>query len=262
MNRAPHLKCKGRRPRSWLLGAFGALAALLFVACSPVNAEGPQSPTELKPSTTTVLALASDFSFPYLPGARVRDLEWDIEIEYNTRDVRAVFDHYDEVLTGLGFDQRVMKKDHVDEIEAEYRSATTDVWVELEVELDDGRVEVDLEFEDPHTYEVSDVIPPFSLLEFMGWEIPVYADATVYDVEWDFGFFHPGEDPEEVFEHYDGVLQDNGWAQTSIDNDDHDEWEADYRQNGVHLELEVEAESGGAEVEIELNKLRFYQGQN
>jgi hypothetical protein len=84
----------------------------------------------------------------------------------------------------------------------------------------------------------------------------------VFDVEWDFGYFHPTGDPLATFEHYDQVLQDLGWAQTENDNDPAAEWEADYRQDGVHLELEVEAERGGAEVEIEVNKRRFYQGQN
>lgn len=262
MNRTQEIKGRERRHRTWLLLALGLVAAFALAACSSANGDGNKPPEEPKPNPNTALELTDDVGFQYLPGAQVTELEWEIEVKYNTQNVRAVFDHYEAALTDLGFTLVEKEKDHQDEIEAEYLHAGTGVRADLEVELDYGRVEVELEFKDPKVYEPTDTIPPFGLLGFGDFEVPVYPGATVFDVEWDFGFFHPTEDPLATFEHYDQVLQDLGWVQTEIDNDPDDEWEADYRQDGVHLELEVEAERGGAEVEIEVNKRRFYQGQN
>ena len=251
-----------REPRSLTLVLLGVLAAFLFVACSPADASGPNGPDVVKPSAAAVMALDEDFSFAFMPDEVIDDIEWDIEIEYDTRDVQAVFDHYDDVLKSIGFNQVDIEVDEDDEIEAEYRNTTTGVWVELEVERDDGRVDVDMDIEDPRRYPSGDLIDPFSLTEFLGLDLPVFPGADIRDVEWDFNFDHPETDAQLVFNFYDELLQDLGWTQTDIDNDEDDEWEADYRQTGVHIELEVEEDNGGAEVEIELNKLRFYQGQN
>lgn len=252
-----------RKPSSWTLGGFGVAAVLLFAACSGVDAGGPIDPVTLKPAVAAVMALDDEIAFEYMPNERIDDLEWDVEIEYDTRDVQAVFEHYDTLLKAAGFDQVDIEVDDADEVEAEYRNTTTGVWVELEVERDDGRVDVDMDIEDPRIYLPGDALPPYSLTEFLGFELSLYPGATARDIEWDFSFDHPDADGQAVFDHYDGVLQGLGWNQTDIDNDDDDEWEADYRQDGVHLELEVEDEgSDGVEVELELNKLRFYQSQN
>ena len=140
--------------------------------------------------------------------------------------------------------------DAMESIEADYENGDG-LTIELEVELDDGRVDVD--------FDVDDFVGPFpagfSLTEFAGLELPIYPDADVVDVEWDFNFDHPGTDTEAVFDYYDQHLQDLGWTQTELDDGDDDEWEAEYVNEGVHLELEVEDDS---EVEIEVNKLRFY----
>lgn len=250
-----------RKPRTAALGLLGALAVLVFAACSPAEA-GPTDPVSLKPSAATVMEMSDEFTFEFMPGETIDDIEWDIEIEYNTRDVQAVFDFYDAELRALGFNQVDIELDDDDEVEAEYRNTNTGVWVELEVERDDGRVDVDMDIEDPRSYASGDLVPPFSMTEFLDWDVPIYPDASIRDVEWDFNFDHPNTDAQAVFNYYDELLQDLGWTQTDIDNDDDDEWEADYRQDGVHIELEVEEDNGGAEVELELNKLRFYQGQN
>lgn len=260
-----------RQPRGPFLVLVGVLAVLLFAACSPADANGGNpdpdpdpdpdpNPTVVKPSASAVLALDESFDFAYMPGEPVDDLEWDIEIEYDTTDVEAVFAHYDSVLLGLGFAQEDIERDE-DEIEAEYRNADG-VWIEIEVERDGSNVDVDMDVEDPRTYPDGSVLEPFSLTEFQEWTIPVYPDAAVRDVEWDFNFDHPETPAQDVFDHYDQALQDMGWIQTAIDDDDDDEWEADYRMDGVHIELEVEDDDEGTEVEIELNKLRFYQGQS
>src|SRR5690554_1165214 len=120
-----------RKPRSLVLGLLGALAVMVFVACSPADANGPTDPVSVKPSAATVMAMSDEITFEFMPGEAIDDIEWDIEIEYNTRDVRAVFDFYDAELSGLGFDQVDIEVDDADEIEAEYRNTTTGVWVEL-----------------------------------------------------------------------------------------------------------------------------------
>ncbi len=261
-----HRERDGRKP-SFALILLGILTVLLLAACGNGNG-GPTSPdpdpdpdpVASKPSAEAVLALDDQISFQYM-NVTTDDLEWDVEIEYDTRDVRAVFDHYDASLQSQGFDQRDLEVDDDDEIEAEYRNTTTGVWVELEVELEDGDVNVDLDVEDPRSYADGSTIPAFSLTGFIDLDIPVYPGADVLDVEWDFNFDHPETDPEAVFTYYDDLLQSLGWNVVEIDDDDDDEREVEYRfeDEDVYLELEVEEDDAGTEVELEFNKLRFYQ---
>jgi len=230
-----------------ILSLATLLAACGTSAGSPTPPE--PDPTEVKPAATAVLALDDGFQFRFMPGEAVTDVEWDVELEYDTRDVEAVFDYYDDALAGQGFTRTDIDRGD-DDIEADYENGDG-LTIELEVELDDGRVDVD--------FDVDDFVGPFpagfSLTEFAGLELPIYPDADVVDVEWDFNFDHPGTDTEAVFDYYDQHLQDLGWTQTELDDGDDDEWEAEYVNEGVHLELEVEDDS---EVEIEVNKLRFY----
>lgn len=230
-----------------ILSLATLLAACGTSAGSPTPPE--PDPTEVKPAATVVLALDDGFQFRFMPGEAVTDVEWDVELEYDTRDVEAVFDYYDDALAGQGFTRTDIDRGD-DDIEADYENGDG-LTIELEVELDDGRVDVD--------FDVDDFVGPFpagfSLTEFAGLELPIYPDADVVDVEWDFNFDHPGTDTEAVFDYYDQHLQDLGWTQTELDDGDDDEWEAEYVNEGVHLELEVEDDS---EVEIEVNKLRFY----
>ena len=266
--RKSHDHAGDSRKSSFVLVLLGILTVLLLAACGQGNG-GPNDPdpdpdpdpVASKPSAETVLALEDELSFTYMAVA-TDDLEWDIEIEYDTTDVQAVFDHYASALQAAGFDQEDIEVDDDDEIEAEYTNTSTGVWVEIEVELEDGRVNVDLDIEDPRVHPDGSAIPAFSLTEFWDLEIPVYPGVDIRDVEWDFNFDHPTTGAQAVFDYYDQLLQDLGWTQTAIDDDDDDEWEVDYRFEGVHLELEVEQDDAGSEVELELNKLRFYQGQN
>lgn len=222
---------------------------LLMVACGSTVADPqPRDPLEVKPAAAEVLAMSGDFQFEFLPGATIADVEWDVEIEYATREVQAVFDFYDAELLGQGFTRTSIDLDD-DEVEAEYSKAGLEI--DLEVERDGGRVDVDLEIDDfTGPYPAG-----FSLTTFAGVDLPIYAGADVVDVEWDFNFDHPANDVEEVFAYYDGHLQDLGWTQTEIDDGDDDEMEAEYVKDGVHLEVEVEDDG---EVELEFNKLRFY----
>ncbi len=238
-----------------VLGLFAIPIVMLLAACGAVDAgnlgpDGPGDPLTAKPAATEVLAMDDDFTFTFMPGVAIDDVEWDVEIEYATRDVQAVYDFYDAELKALGFTRTDIERDD-DEVEAEYENTFTGLEIDIEVELDDGRVEVDI--------DIDDFTPPFpagfSLTSFAGFDLPIYDGATVVDVEWDFNFDHPSSSVEAIFAYYDGHLQDLGWKQTEVDDGDDDEMEAEYVRDGVHLELEVEDDG---EVELEFNKLRFY----
>lgn len=221
----------------------------LMVACGSVADPQPRDPLEVKPAAEAVLQMSDDFAFVFMPGETITDVEWDIEIEYRTRDVDAVYDFYHTELVGLGFTRTSFDWDD-DEVDADYSNADG-LEIEIDIELDDGRVEVDMDIDD-----FTGPFPAgFSLTSFAGIDIPIYQGASVADVEWDFNFGHPSTDVEAAFAYYDQHLQDLGWTQTEIDDGDDDEREAEYVNDGVHLELEVE---DNAEVELEFNKLRFY----
>ena len=223
----------------------------LLAACGSADAgpNGPNDPADVKPAASDVLAMSDDFEFVFMPGANISNVEWDVEVEYDTSDVGAVFDYYNAELVAMGFTQSSIDRDD-EEVEAEYTNAAG-LDVDIEVERDDGRVEVDLDIDDfTGPYPTG-----FSLTSFAGFDLPIYGGATVYDVEWDFNFDHPSNDAEEVFAYYDTHLQSLGWVQTELDDGDDDELEAEYEKDGVHLELEAE---GDTEVELEFNKLRFY----
>ena len=246
---------KGKR--TWALALVGFLAALVIAACSPADA-GPNGPdpTQYKPEPVEVLNLDDELAFVYYPGVDLFDLEWDLELEYVTREIADVYEHYKDTFDGLGFE---LDSEDIEssEIDAEFSNADG-VELSIELERDDGRVEVDIDIDADGTYTAEEAADP-SPTSFLGMTIPVFPGVTVRDVEWDYNFDHPGGNGQQVFEHYDEQLQNRGWDITKIDNDDDDEWEADYRQpNRVHLELEVEDEDGVTEVEFELNKARFY----
>lgn len=233
------------------------LAAFVFVACSPADAgPGTPDPTQFKPAAVEVVGLNNELDFIYYPGADLANHEWDIEFEYVTREIADVYAHYHDVFTDLGF-TRTNYDAESSEIEADYRN-TDGVEISVELERDDGRVDVEIDIDAPGVYSGEEAANP-SPTSFLGMDIPVFPGVTIRDVEWDYNFDHPDTEGALVFEHYDDQLQLRGWDLTEIDNDDDDEWEADYRQpNRVHLELEVEQEGRLTEVEFELNKARFY----
>lgn len=229
--------------------ALPLLAVLTACGAAAAGPDGPQDPSAVKPAAAQVLAMSDDFTFTFMPGASISNVEWDVELDYETSDVQAVFAYYDAALVGLGFTQTSLDSGD-DEVEAEYSNADG-LDVDLEIERDDGRVQVDLDIDD-----FSGPYPAgFSLKTFAGVDIPIYDGADVVDVEWDFNFDHTSNGAQEVFDYYDGHLQSLGWTQTDLDDGDDDELEAEYVKDGVHLELEVE---GDTAVELEFNKLRFY----
>lgn len=245
-----------RRPRNLTLVLLGALAAFVFVACSPADAgPGTPDPTQFKPAATLVMELDNELDFVYYPGADLTNLEWDIELKYVTREIADVYAHYHGVFEGLGF-TRTGYDPESGEIDAEYINANG-VEISIELERDDGRLDVEIDIDAPGVYSAEEAANP-SPTSFLGMDIPVYPGVAIRDVEWDYNFDHPGSEAEQVFQHYDEQLRNRRWELTEID-DDGGEWEADYRQpNRVHLELEVEREGGLTEVEFELNKARFY----
>ena len=233
-----------------------ALAVTMTACATSVNdpnapdGPNPPDPGGDRPTAAHVLTMSDDFDFTFMPGEDIADVEWDIEIDYDTTDFQAVFDYYDAALLSAGFTQTDIETEG-DEIEADYSNAATGVDVEIEVSIDDGNTEVDMDIDD-----FTGPFPAgFSLTEFGGLDVPIYGGANVVDVEWDFNFDHPSTSVQDVFDYYDGQLQDLGWTQVEIDDGDDDEMEAEYEREGVRLELEVEDNS---EVELEFNKLRFY----
>lgn len=223
--------------------------ATLLVGCGEASPGEPEDPLAAKPAAEQVLQMSDEFDFTFMPGASIQEVEWDVEIDYDTSDVQTVFDFYDDALGTLGFTRTSIDGED-DEVEAEYANAAG-IEIDIEVERDDGRVQVDLDIDDfTGPYPTG-----FSLTSFAGIDIPIYDGADVVDVEWDFEFDHPADGADDVFDYYDGHLQSLGWTQTELDDGDDDEREAEYVKDGVHLELEVEDDDS---VELEVNKLRFY----
>ena len=226
------------------------LVALLTACATAVAGPNDPGPEPARPSADDVLASSDEFAFTFMPGEDIANVEWDVEIDFDTGDVQAVFDFYDSWLTAAGFTRNDFVAED-DEVEAAYSNAATGVNVAMRVELEDGDVQVDL--------DIDDLMGPFpagfTLTSFGGLDVPVYDGADAVDVEWDFHFDHPSAGTQAGFDYYDGPLADLGWTQTEIDDGDDEELEAEYERDGVRLELEVEA---GSAVELELNDPRFY----
>lgn len=236
-----------------------ALAAALvgLTACGaaadgdPTNGDAPPA---AGPPTNQVLAVTEDFALPYLPAVAVEEREWDVELDHDVRDVEGVFDHYDAQLTAAGFERTDLEREG-DEIEASY-AHPDGASVELEVEVDDGRTQVDLDADDLGAATDPE---PFTARAFGPFEIEFH-EADVVEIEWDFEVDYAGDatSVEEAYAHYHGALTELGWTHTEGETE-WDEIEADYfSRDGVELELEVEEDDGRVQVEIELDKDRFY----
>ena len=230
---------------------------VLIAGCQSATAGEGGGPAVDKPPVGAVFAAGDDFELRYMPGVPVSDREWDVELEYDVRDLQGIFDHFDAQLVAAGF-QRFDLEEDSDEIEADYHRASDGLRVDLEVELDGGWTEVDLDIDAPG--------PPasgeewFDLSSFAGLVLDFdYPGASIVDVEWDFDFEHPASavSASEAFDYYDGLLAGMDWSRYDLEIDG-EEYEADYVRDGVRLELEVERDDGMIEVELELNKARFY----
>jgi len=212
------------------------LTALLLVA----GAAGAQavSPQPVAPDTP---AGPWSFGIRFPDDAPVSDFEWELELELDTRDFRAVFDHYDRILLDLGFRQTDLDVDS-DEVEAEYRLGELEA--ELEVELEGSRTEVELEIEGRSRGGQG------LFAQFGGLNAPLYP-AAVLELEWEVELKHDTRDHRRIFSWYDDGLLAQGWERVSIDRDS-DETEAEYVLDGMKLELEVEQDGNRVEVEFEL----------
>ncbi|WMT56019.1 hypothetical protein [Truepera radiovictrix] len=84
------------------------------------------------------------FELTLMPDVSVRDLDWSLDVEYATEDFVAVFDHYDGLLRGAGWERTDLSESE-GEREADY--VRGDFEAELEVERESGRTEVELEID-------------------------------------------------------------------------------------------------------------------
>ena len=233
------------------------LLTLLLSACAQdsgggqSDGDGAPPPGEGRPLGIEVIQVIQEGGFDIDYYAEpVSNLEWDIEIEFDTRDLEQVYDFYVAWLEDELGATVIEEEREGDEIEANF-SRTGDFEGEISVDLDDGRVEFDF---DVDVFDSSE----FDILAFSDENFPLFPE-DVHDVEWDFSYEHSTGTPQEVFDHYDAWLTANGWTQDNVDDDDDGEFEAEYSRQGVWLELEVEDDDDGSvEVEWEINKARFY----
>ncbi len=225
------------------------LSALLLSACgsgtpSPENPANPSQPT-----APSVFEDNQNFALAPASGFNALEREWDIELDYATSDIQAVFDLYDADLAGQGFTRTSLETED-GEFEADYRR--DNLLLELEIERDDGSAEVDFDL----TESAPVASNAFSLTEVAGVSLPE-VNAGIAQVDWDFNIDYDTSDLDAIFAHYDAALASLGWSRSDLERED-DEIEADYRKNGVELELEVSLDDGEVEVDIELNKALFY----
>jgi len=227
---------------------LGGLLALALVSCNLAQAEdsGPPGGTAWTGATQ---ALADTFALEFLP-AGVTGLKWELEVDYDTAGVRAVFDHYDAALVGEGFERVGSVRQTGDRLAADYHDAASGADVELEVEPDRGRVQAELEI----AFGGGTATPPtgFGLAEAIGPRLVDYPGAEPVEIEWELEFFHPSTDAEAALEHYDAQLVSLGWSRLEKGPDGPGKWEAMYLKGGLKLELDAKAEAGGARLELEL----------
>lgn len=201
-----------------------------------------------------VVSVANTLSIDALPQVMVEDLEWERETTYATRDLRAVFEHYEALLTQAGF-VRMSFEEESGEMEARYANTERQISAELEVELKRRGVQAELSLE--HDVRLIGEKGPATLTRFLGIDLPHYAGEIV-DLEWELELEHPAGAAEEAFEHYERVLLVGGWEHVQQQGAPRSAGErvAVYSNGNVRLELRVEADG---DVEIEFNKPRLYQ---
>lgn len=220
----------------------------LFIACDSVASP---LPSEGRPEAAAVFERVGDFSLRAAPGFDIIEREWDLDIEYDSRDASTIFDFHDAAFIDQGFSRVSFEQDIPDnEFEAEYRRDNLEIG--LEVELDDGKVEVEIDITETASFSRE----PFSLERFAGIEIPFY-DAPFIEVDWEIETDYATRDIDALYDYYDDSLLGLGWQQISFERDG-DEIDADYEKDGVKLELELELDDNRVEVEIEIDKDRFY----
>jgi hypothetical protein len=237
-----------------LLITLTLATTLLLAACN--NAQTQPTPPEAdttpsRPTASQVLENNRDFTLSNAPDLEILEREWDLELDYATADTEAVFNFYDSSLTSQGFVQTSLERDG-DEVEADYQR--DNLRIDLEIERDDGDVQVD--------FDVTETAPiaseeSFTLERFAGVNVPFF-EAQITEIDWEFRIDYRTTDLEALFAFYNDALTSQRWERTSLEQNG-DERDADYRKENVELELELELEDNVTQVEIEINKERFYQ---
>lgn len=206
----------------------------------PTDPTDPVPPTDPAPPTEPT---AVNVALTSTPGITVIEREWDTELNYSTTDWEAVYQFYDQDLQAQGW-QRVSEELSSDEYDADYIKDGLEL--ELEVELESGYVEVEIDID-----EVGGANVEYSLYELPGLTLNLYPDTALITREWDFEFEYASSDVQTIFNHYDGLLQSQGWQQVSVSEDGSD-LEATYQLGAARLDLDIELE-GNNEVEVEID---------
>jgi hypothetical protein len=107
---------------------------------SGITVELDVSETAPVSSAPTTLTSVADVNLPPY-SAPVIKAEWEITTLYVTRDMAALFDHYDSMLASLGWERFRFEQD--DDIDAYYRK--DGVVLKLELDRSGDSVEVDIE---------------------------------------------------------------------------------------------------------------------
>lgn len=206
----------------------------------PTDPAPPTAPTDPAPPTEP-----TDVNVALTPasGITVIEREWDVELNYSTTDWEAIYAFYDQDLQAQGW-QRISEELSSDEYDADYIKDGLEL--ELEVELESGYVEVEIDID-----EVGGADVEYSLYELPGLTLNLYPDTTLITREWDFEFEYASGDVQTIFDHYDGLLQSQGWQQVSVSGEGSD-LEATYQLGAATLDLDVELE-GTNEVEVEID---------
>ncbi|MDQ3398597.1 MAG: hypothetical protein M3498_04730, partial [Deinococcota bacterium] len=84
-------------------------------------------------------------------------------------------------------------------------------------------------------------------------ELAPAPNAAVLKREWDVDIDYDSQDTQVVFDFYDTDLAQQGWTRVSLEREGGD-YDANYRKDGLVLDLDVELDSGKVEVEIEIEE--------
>jgi hypothetical protein len=235
------------------------IAACAETPVSPPPSETPSDPADPAPGTPTdpgqpgtpVEPGEVTLSLTPTPNLTVREREWDTELNYASTDWEAIYAFYDQDIQAQGW-TKVDEEIDGSEYDAEY--VKDGLELDLEVDLEGNQVEVDIDI-DELGGSVGET--EYSLYELPGLTLSLYPDTELLTREWDIEveYVATPDDLQGVFDHYDGLLQAQGWTQTAIATED-GEIDADYTLGGATLELEVDLDgSNEIDVDIEIDQV-------
>ena len=200
------------------------------------------SSADTSPTQARTAVEIPDLTLDPYPNASRTEVNWDVQIEYRTRDVQPIYDFYDGQITDQGW-QRVNVDRDRDEFEVDYNR--DGLRLELDVERDDGQIVVMLEIDDRRPHGA------ISLRDAPGYRLTMLPRTSVIERDWDIEITYDMRDVEDVFAHYDELVRGQGWTRDDLDRE-RSEVEATYHLGSDELELEVERDGRQVEVVIKV----------